>query len=307
MIGLSSAWIDSAIQDETAWFAAVESSGATRLELEYRIPAHLFLRLKSGLKAGPYTVGSIHNFFPFPEEFAHRKPSGDLLLLSSPDREERNQAIQLTMRTIQTAHDLECNAVVLHLGRVEMASHFQDFCRFYDDHEVGSAVMEAFRARVEAERQSRRQPHFDAVCFSLERLVREAEARAVCLGLENRYYVHEIPSCDELGAILSRFSGAPLYHWHDVGHGFVQEKLGIQTHREWLERFGTQLLGVHLHDASGYHDHQAPGTGEIDYDWLKPYVNAARIKVLEVHPSVTVEAVRQGLAFLAQRGLDPAE
>ncbi|HNR12390.1 MAG TPA: TIM barrel protein [Thermodesulfobacteriota bacterium] len=307
MIGLSTAWISPTVQDDTSWFAAVESIGAKQIELEYRIPAHFFRSLKPGLRSRSITIGSVHNFFPFPDEFAHLKPSGDLLLLSSPDREERKQAVQYTIATIQTAHDLESSAVVLHLGRVEMESYFQDFCRFYDAKEVGSPAMESFRDRVQAERESRRQPFLDAVCFSLDELAKEAERRAVCLGLENRYYVHEIPSCDELGIILSRFTGAPLFHWHDVGHGFVQEQLGIQAHLEWLERYGDRLLGVHIHDANGYHDHQAPGTGEVDFAWLKPYVNAAQIKVLELHPKVSVEAAREGFEFLTEHGLDSDE
>jgi sugar phosphate isomerase/epimerase len=64
------------------------------------------------------------------------------LLLSSLDHEEREKAITFTIKTIQTAHDLECAAVVLHLGRVEMESGYKQFCRYCDTLQINSPEMD---------------------------------------------------------------------------------------------------------------------------------------------------------------------
>ncbi len=302
MIGLSTAWFPETSLDVEEWLKGMEALGVSCLELEYRIRESFFRRLRPKLKEKGYEVLSVHNFLPFPDDYDHLKPSGDLFLLSSLDREEQQKAVTYTVKTIQTAHDLGCSAVVLHLGKVEMDSYFSTFCGFYDDQKVGSPEMNEFLALAQAERTKKQRRFLDAVCFSLDKLAREADRRSVRLGVENRYYFHEIPSCDELGIIFDRFAGAPVFHWHDAGHGFVQEQLGIQFHKEWLEKYGEKLLGVHLHDANGYNDHQAPGTGKINLDWIKEYVSNETVKILEIHPQVGIEEARKGFARLKELG-----
>ncbi|NIS46468.1 MAG: hypothetical protein GWN76_11420, partial [candidate division Zixibacteria bacterium] len=44
------------------------------------------------------------------------------------------------------------------------------------------------------------------------------------------------------------------------------------------------LIGVHLHDAIGLDDHIPPGSGEIDFAALKPFLKADTIKVIELKP-----------------------
>ena len=304
MIGLSTAWLSEMAQDVEQWLAMLQELGVTCLELEYRVPEGFFAKLKPRLQEQDVRVLSVHNFFPFPDEYTCLSPSGDLFLLSSLDREEREKAVRQTRKTIQAAHDLGCSAVVLHLGKVEMDSRFSEFCRFFEYQEIGSAKMQEFLADIESERKKKHRRFLDAVCFSLDALAREAERRNVRLGVENRYYFHEIPNLEELGIILERFRGAPLLHWHDVGHGFVQEQLGMQLHKELLEKYGERLLGVHLHDAEGYADHQALGSGKVDFGWLKQYVRKEAIKIVEVHPHVEAEDVRKGFSFLRDLGYE---
>ena len=43
-------------------------------------------------------------------------------------------------------------------------------------------------------------------------------------------------------------------------------------HRDYLERYQQNLLGLHLHDIKGTQDHLAPGTGDFDFSVLKPYI-----------------------------------
>ena len=56
-------------------------------------------------------------------------------------------------------------------------------------------------------REGKKQKSLDSVLFSLDRLNREAEKKGVTLCIENRYYLHEIPSFDEIGSILNEFKG----------------------------------------------------------------------------------------------------
>lgn len=299
MLGLSTAWMSENLKNDADLFRILTDVGLDFLELEYRIPEGLFLKMKPKLKN---KVISIHNFFPFPQEYSHCKPSGDLFLLSSLDHEEREKAITFTIKTIQTAHDLECSAVVLHLGRVEMESGYKQFCRYFDTHQINSPEMDLFLFQMRKERTSKRQRFLDAVLFSLEKLNQEAEKQGVSLGVENRYYFHEIPDFEEFGIIFKKFAGGKIFFWHDVGHGYVQETLRIQSHLELLEKYAPTILGVHLHDARGYSDHNAPGKGEVDFNLIKQHVKDAALKVLELHPRATLVEVKEGIALLRSQG-----
>jgi len=300
MIGLSTAWFSESALDADSWVNTMQALRVAGLELEYRVPHHFFRRLAPLLKKKDLQILSVHNFFPFPDDYNHLKPSGDLFLLTSTDGDEREKAINYSVKTIEQAHDLGCSAVVLHLGKVEMESHFPAFCRFYENQKIGSPAMEQFLTKLQQQRKDLQPKFLDAGCRSLDVLAREAERRQVRLGVENRYYFHEIPNVEEFDIIFNRFAGAPVYHWHDVGHGFVQEQFGIQKHREYLEKFGNRLLGVHLHDANGYADHLAPGSGTMDFTWLKQYVHEDTIKIMEIHPHEGFEKVQQGLAVLQE-------
>ena len=302
MLGLSTCYISETLNDGEELFIILQKLGIEFLELEYRIPESTFLNIKPKLKLKNIKILSIHNFFPFPEEYSHLKPSGDLFLLSSLDKEEREKAIKFTIKTIRTANDLECSAVVLHLGKVEMDSYHKEFCHFYDSEQIDSLEMDLFLKRVKEERESKKQRFLDAVFFSLEKINREAEKQNVFLGVENRYYFNEIPNFEEIGIILNKFSGSNILYWHDIGHGHVQEKLKMQSHQELLKTYSPYILGMHFHDANGYNDHKPPGKGEIDFGWFKEYLKDETKKVLEIHPQASFEDVREGFMYLQEIG-----
>jgi sugar phosphate isomerase/epimerase len=69
-----------------------------------------------------------------------------------------------------------------------------------------------------------------------------------------------------------------------------------------LESLAPRLGGLHIHDVKvdgeGMHDHCPPGSGEIDYAALKPFVGPEHIKVIELSPGVPPEDVKTGFAHI---------
>ncbi|GAI91730.1 unnamed protein product, partial [marine sediment metagenome] len=108
----------------------------------------------------------------------------------------------------------------------------------------------------------------------------------------------EIPTPEEMQAILTVFSGAPIYYWHDVGHAQIYENLGFFKHKALLDRFKQRMLGIHLHDIDGIDDHRAPLKGRFDFNLLKPYVKKETLKVLEPHYPATAEEIIRGQRYL---------
>ncbi|MBE0636405.1 sugar phosphate isomerase/epimerase [Candidatus Bipolaricaulota bacterium] len=94
----------------------------------------------------------------------------------------------------------------------------------------------------------------------------------------------------------------------DVGHAAVSKDAGRESVCNYLDRYASQLLHLHLHDNSGMRDdHLIPGQGTIDWPRVMakirelPFTGTA---VLEVHdPSATPkESLKRGLSFVKQAG-----
>ncbi len=290
--------------DVGALIEALKTMGADAVELEYRIPATLWGPVKDALRQNGLAVDSLHNFCPLPPEF--KRGSGDLFSLASLDREERTAAVRLTLQTIEQANDLEARGVVLHCGRVEMPAETKVLHTFQKSDRIATTEAREFIARKFTERDRLKPRHLDALCFSLEKLLPAAERHHVRLGLENRYHYHELPGLEDFQLCFREFEGAPLGYWHDSGHAHAGEALGLYTASALLDRYGSRLVGCHLHDARGLEDHLPPGRGEIDFPALKPYLTAETLQVIELKAGTSPEAAREGAQHLADVLTPPA-
>lgn len=277
--------------------------GFSAVELEYRVRETTYREIRPLIVRENLKVISVHNFFPLPDNEPVSKASGDRFLLSSLDREERELAIRMTIRTIECAGDLGASAVVLHLGKVDMEpenERLEDL--FYHQRLDSSEGRDFLKAKLK-ERSERRTPYLESVFFSLEQLNHVAEKRGIILGVENRYHYHQIPDFEEIGLILKRFSGSSIRYWHDIGHAHTLERLRIVERGSLLRSYGLLSAGIHIHDAIGTDDHWAPGSGEIDFieavDWLR----SAPIKILEVHKKSDRLKVESGMEMLKRIGL----
>jgi len=304
MIGLSTSWLTErpnitgrkVIQE-------IVTLGFGAMELEYRITEAMFREIHPLILREKLKVWSIHNFFPFPHGVPASRGSGDLFLLSSLENEERNKAVEKTIRTIESAQNLGASAVVLHLGKVDMSPEYDRLHELFHHQRLGSPEGRRFLQTKLRERKEKQRPYLEAVLRSLDRLNREAEKRDVLLGVENRYHYHEIPDFEEIGQILGRFCGGSVGYWHDVGHAHVQERLGTLQPGVLLHSYRSKLVGVHLHDAFGIDDHRAPGTGEIDFCALRESLQCAQIKILEVHKKSDRNQLLSGRDMLERIGL----
>jgi len=303
MLGISTCWWDTSFIQADEIVSEILELGFEGVELEYRISNSLYQEMRPYLNK-KLRVLSIHNFFPKPEIHPTAKGSGDFFLLSSTDKDERLRAVTYTIRTIEHANDLEAQAVVLHLGHVDMENTMERFRELHRNGEIHQDEGRAFLDEQKTLRETKRGKNLDAVLFSLERLNREAVRLGVYLGIENRYHFHEIPNFDEIGIILGEFEGGKVRYWHDVGHAAVQEQLGISRHKDLLDAYSGKMIGIHFHDAKGLDDHFSPGQGEIDYGEITPFLKQNLIKVLEIHPKVERKDLLEGVQFIKKAIMD---
>ena len=298
MLALSTSWQSGKSATVAKMFAAFKNLGIREIELSYRISEAMLRQLKGPLKRSGIQVVSVHNYFPIPSVRSNVKGSGDLFLLSSLDSVERRNAIHYTTKTIEYAADLGAGAVVLHCGVVEMNHEMQVLYRYYNSNRLDSEEAQFFIRNKLKQRDGYKARHLDSLLFCLDRLLPVAEKLGVLLGLENRYHYHELPGFTDFKAIFAAFKGAPVGYWHDTGHAHANEALGLIAPNALLQNNADQLIGVHLHDAIGLDDHIPPGSGEIDYQALKPYLKSDTIKVIELKPGIPATEVFEGIRFV---------
>ncbi len=271
------------------------------IELDYRLDTDCFGALAAMLKTSRLVVTSVHNFCPCPAIIKGLPPSGDYFNLADLDKEKRHLAVQWTLRTMEHACDAEAPCVVLHCGKVPEQEQDRRFKRKLAS--AGPDIDKELKPELDCRLKERRllaPASLDALLFSLDRLLAPAEKMGLTLGIENRYYWNELPGFDELGRILDTFRGAPLGYWHDMGHARAQELLELVGPGKLLETYGEHLVGIHVHDARGLRDHLPPGSGQLDFAALKPYLESGPALVLELAPTTACESVRQGIDYLRQ-------
>jgi len=276
----------------------VSSFNIQGLELEYRIHEEMLPDLQTALIDHQMPVTSIHNYFPIPLGLPRNRGSGDLHRLMSPDKGERQQAVEATKRTIQHAETLGANAVVLHCGAVPMDAELDRLYRYYQRGKIAAPDARHFVEHKLDSLREQRTPFLERLKHSLELLLPSAGAAGIRLGLENRFHYHELPGYEDFLTLFEEFKGSPVGYWHDTGHAHAQEALGLIPAGGLLEAYGNHLIGIHLHDAVGVDDHLPPGTGDIDFNALRPYIQRNTLLVLELRPGTPDRDIEKGIRHI---------
>jgi len=276
----------------------INKLGFSELELSFNLTASMVSEIAKLKEKNGFRVASVHNFCPIPESFERKAALPDCYSISSFDKEEREQAVKYTKRTIDTASLLGARAVVLHCGRVQMEDQTRKLIDLYERGLKDTETFREIRQEFLRDRASTAGPFFDYALSSLEELNKYAEEKGVYLGVENRFYYPEIPNLEELGRILGEFKSSRIFYWHDTGHARVMENLGLARHKEYLDLYGKSMIGAHIHNVTGCRDHQAPVSGELDFLELKPYLKKETLKVIEAHHPATAKDIKQSKELL---------
>ena len=296
ILALSTCWRSADVRDAEELLQVLEPTGIKRLELEYRISTPLWNELRPELKTRNYTVVSLHNFFPLPPRYSPDEASGDLFNLASDDAEERKQAIECTIKTLENACDLETDRIVIHSGYVNGLEPIDKDCLNLlcrGDEEAGKTFSRYLEERAKSAPRS-----VDLLKFSLEKCLKRADALGVSIGIENRDRPNEIPDMNETAELLREFKGGCIGPWLDVGHAAKSELYGLYPVDTWIDRFGSAFLGIHLHDAEGLEDHRPPGKGVLDLAHIIERVADIDVWVLEINTRHSLQEITEGLAYL---------
>ena len=298
MFALSTSWNALRYSRAKDIIKKIKRAGFDRVELNFNLSSAMVEEMVLLKEQGLIKVVSIHNFCPVPDSIPREMASPDIFSLSALDEDERKIAVRHTQKTIDTAARIGAKVVVLHTGKVEIDDKTLELTAFN-----GRKDKWRYRRLKEEFLKERRQKSgkfFTQTLKSLEQLCRYSQRHKIMLGIENRYYLCEIPIPEEMEIILKNFPGPPLYYWHDVGHAQVYEYLGFIKHKTILDRFSYRMIGIHLHDVKGIDDHLPPLKGRFNFALLKPYIKRQTLKVLEPHYPATAGEIIRGRDYLKE-------
>lgn len=240
---------------------------------------------------GKARIVSVHNVCT-EEHISETYRRGDPI--SSLVISRREFALKKTFETMRIASQFGAEVVILHLGKVEVRGAKQKQLELIDHmqrlgktREVVAEAKKLWKMRME-----RREPYLRVVIKALKAI--SENAGDLLLGVENRYFLHEIPSPEELSMIFDEVKSDRIGFWFDTGHAAAWEELELVEQKEWLDRFAKRLVGFHFHDVVNHVDHAPPGSGSLDFADVITYVRPDVPVVMELNARHTPEEVLAG-------------
>jgi sugar phosphate isomerase/epimerase len=233
------------------------------------------------------------------------KPSNErpvCQLLSSPNADEREQAMGSVRRHLQLAQKLQAPAVVLRGSAVadpklrhEAEVLNLELARDGLTDELAEKVRD-FVARV----QKKGQRQLEHLCRSLHQLLTEFPASK--LAIEPGLQIDDLLNFEAVGWVLEDLSKRGLGYWHDVGRIHMREKAGLPGQGRWLESYAGRMVGIHLQDAADGEFQMPPGSGEVDFRLVAEYTPSTALKVLEIDQRHGRTEILGAVQFLSGKG-----
>ena len=296
-LALSTMWGIGQFPSLADFFIAASVLGFGRFELNHAVNSAML----RGLNLNGRHITSIHE--PCPADISTSALKDRNWLISAPDEDDRQRGVAATRRSIDLAHELGAQVVIVHPGRVDNSEDLEKTVRgMYKQGASGDRAYVRARDQLAAARAAQAETNMRSVRRSVMEIAEYAARTGVRLGLENRYHYHEIPLPDELDELLNMGCGDVVGYWHDVGHAQALESLGFGTHEEWLRRFAQRIIGVHLHDIVGLEDHLAAGLGHLDWELVARYLPKDALRTCEFQTCNSPQQVIAGVRLLVEKG-----
>jgi len=199
--------------------------------------------------------------------------------LGSLHREECERGLNSIRRHVRLANAWGCNTVVVRGNKVELPSlkaEAEELIEEREENGLEPELKERFVAYVQRVQESS-QAQIEQFCRSLHILT--SEMPDTIFAIEPGRDIDDLLSFEATRWVLDDLKKREIHYWHDVGPIHLRQTLGLPHQGEWLDSFGSRMVGIHLQDAAANEAEMPVGLGEVDFKLLKEYVpkNAERV------------------------------
>ena len=299
MYSFSTCWNSHRHTDGRAMLREIRDLGFEYAELSHGTRISLMPGILEAVDAGEIRISSLHNFCPLPMGVESRRAQPLPVLRRTSPRTRTGRSLHAQDARVRRARQGPA-------GRAAQRQHRDEELHRQAARPGRRAAKRKTPKYAEALRRAGREARGEegdssssGPYESLRKLLPEAEARGIKLGIENRQALEELPLESDFDFLFREIASPNVVYWHDTGHAQIKENLGFIHHAMHLESLRDRLSGFHIHDVQfPGRDHCAPGTGMIDFAALKPMVKPEHIKVFEFSPGLSVDEAQNGVAHL---------
>lgn len=296
MLSLSTCWNSHRLHDGESIVQEALDLGFEYIEVSHGLKITHLPGILDRVKKGEIKVSSVHNFCPSPVE----------VLLDAPDAyeftamrvSERERALVLTEKTIETTARLGADRVVVHLGSVGMKSYTEQLENLVKKGQIYTRGYTKTKLKFISHRAKLAQIFLDRARTALDILLPMCEEYRISLGIETRSHFEQVPSENEMLQLMEHYHDCPwIGFWHDFGHVQRKANLGLLDHEEFLSLIAPRLIGCHIHDVTWpAKDHRVPFTGGcVEFDNLIPMLPEGIPHVWELSPGQRRSVVAEHL------------
>ena len=295
MLSLSTCWNSSRHHDGQKLVDEILELGFNTIEVSHGMSVALLPGIKAAYHEGKMKVSGVHNFCPSPMEVLMDAP--DCFQFTSHREYDRKRALELTLKTLETAAEFNAKYVVLHMGSVPIKDFSKKLGTLAKAGEIHSPEFVKTRLKSIQAREKVSNRYVRRAREALDAIIPRAEDCNVRLAVESRSAYEDVPSEREMLELMADYEDCPwVGYWHDFGHVERKANLMYCDHYEWLESMKDHLIGCHVHDVYWpTKDHRVPLTGTIDFDRLMPLVGKGKPLVWELSPRRRKETILEQL------------
>lgn len=274
----------------------IKSLGFRRVELNYNVTEQLASTIEPMIERGEIGISSVHHVYP---HLPGKDFDTDSLMLGYPDKEKRDRAVELLIRTVEYGVRYGSKGVVVHPGEVPFPYNIdQELKGIYHDQGPQSAKYRELWNEMLEVRTKESPTYLQLIKESLEEVSNYIASKQydIGIGIETRSRCYQIPTLQEADYIIDSLQGAPVYLWYDIGHGMMMDRMGLYDNVKEANRMKDRVLGVHIHETVGLSDHWCPyihSGDETYFDNFLAIIDAAPIKVYELKDKCTPEDIHQ--------------
>jgi sugar phosphate isomerase/epimerase len=298
MLSLSTCWNSHRHEDGEKLAYEARSLGFEWIELSHGLKVSHLPGLLRAVSENIIKISSVHNFCPSPVEVMMDAP--DAYEFTSHRETDRNRALDLTEKTMETAATFGASRVVVHLGSVAMKPYTEKLEAITHAGGIYSRAYTREKLDFVAAREKASQFYLDRARAALDELLPLCAQYRVALCVETRSHYEQVPDEREMLMLKEAYRDAPGFGlWHDFGHVQRKANLGFLDHAEFLGSIAPRLLGCHVHDVEWpAKDHRIPFTGGcVNFDALLPLLPKGIPLVWELSPG-------QRLAHVSERATE---
>ena len=191
MLSFSTCWNSSRHTDGEVMVDEILSLGVDTIEISHGLKVSLLPGIRKAFQAGRIKVSGVHNFCPSPVELMIDAP--DAYEFTSHRPHDRERAMALTLKTIETAAEYHAKYVVLHLGTVPMGKPSSKLTDMVVEGKLNSRKYVSEKLKMIRTREGLSRLYFGRAREALAKIAEHAEKFGVPVAIESRSHYEQVP------------------------------------------------------------------------------------------------------------------